>query len=419
MNFDKWKSNIKALNMDPKTSDTIIRFFNDFGYQKSFNIIQLNNHILMDALSNINNYRPITICMDCEFQKALDNTGRYQTFKNMLGDDYAMFIREFGLMFFIHTDDDKWFYIGHVFVNFKPLKYFGIDPAKTSLLDIGSLTLDTDSEDLIKAISYDFGLENMIAPLANKELFSKDKKDDLNKIVDDIINKLKLNYLFKKFGHQNIIIKLLEIKKASYDESFEIVKYVRSRLSKIKYEIYLEYLNHDLKVVMKQIASYYWNDPAVMRRVKLTLDKERQFFDQFENLTNNTVFVIKGMMDIVAIHNMGKLIANAKSGNYNHSLINIRSYYDIENFNGVSSRFFKSAQLEITYHNLLMIGPVDHDINNIFNKINESIGKKAHNPVVDSYFTFVVAVIMNMILNDHFAGLVAIPDVNEFNRARA
>ena len=76
--------------------------------------------------------------------------------------------------------------------------------------------------------------------------------------------------------------------------------------------------------------------------------------------------------------------------------------YDIETFNGFSKMYFNNAQLDTTYYGLTKTDIYNRFAKSFFDDIVKEIGEKAHNPVTDSLFTIIVAVAMNLIINEYF-----------------
>lgn len=116
-----------------------------------------------------------------------------------------------------------------------------------------------------------------------------------------------------------------------------------------------------------------------------------------ESIIKDSILVIKGKQDIIAIKNSFTLVLNRSGPTMDNN-------YDIETFNGFSKNMFDSSQLEETYKNIIKYDSY-HQTNAkaIFDEIKKDIGDKAHNPVVDSLFTIVVAVVINIGLNEFFS----------------
>lgn len=135
---------------------------------------------------------------------------------------------------------------------------------------------------------------------------------------------------------------------------------------------------------------YYWSDPLVKKRT-LSVDESQLFMTAFLNLSNYASCLIKGQMDVKVLRNHYVLL-NGKP--FPHDTF--KKVYDIEIFNGLSTLFFKGAKLETTFSNLIKL-----PIYNItfFDKYIRNL--KAHNPVSDSLYTILVAIVIHLILNDY------------------
>lgn len=397
MEINNWVQNINMLEIqNEKIKNDIISFFKDFGHNNSFNFLKINNINVVNALNNINNYKPITICLDIEFQNAITNDDRFISYQNFFGDNSVRFIRELGILFFIRDIDNFWYYLGHIFVNFNSLKYYGFNDLDLKLIESHYSTVSEKTlykmEINEKVFHLEYDLENLKANINDHK--------KVVKIIDKIVEKFKDNYIFthflKKDIQDNIINKLKNIKNLENDRDINYdLKYITKTLYRIQFEVYGKYLDKEIRKKFVKSASLYWNDKNVITRL---LDKnDKNFLSQLNILSNSSLFLVKGMMDFTAIKNMYRLVFKI-----NKEPIKLDHYYDIETFNGFSNLMFKSSQLEDTYKGLTKTKIYNDDIKLIFNDIKSTIGEKAHNPLADSLFTIIVAVIINYGLNDYF-----------------
>ena len=143
----------------------------------------------------------------------------------------------------------------------------------------------------------------------------------------------------------------------------------------------------------------YMNDPEVINRT-LTDQQEKLFFDYFKVIIGHAYIVVKGKRDMDALNNTYKLISDSEN-----SKIGFDSYYDIEIFNQFSRRISGSGQLENTYNALIKDKLYIKHIKPFFDYVQIKIGSNAHNPLVDSMFTIVVAIVINIGINKYFANL--------------
>lgn len=403
MDINSWVENINYLKIDEFVKNNILRFFNNFYTKKYLSIIPVQDNDLLDAFNNINNYKPLSICLDIEFQSALidkKDKKKYLTSHTIKKDLSAKFIREFAMMFFIKTLDDIWYYIGSIFINFQPLTYFGFDLKNLSFISFKYSSVNQNTLNLMIKLENDFHLENLLQPLFDENLF--DSHNHYIEKIDMIKKSLTKNYLFKNISKElNKTNILNSFKKLSniynFSDALKELYYIEKQLHKIQYDIYGKYLNVDFCRIFKNINKLYWNDYDVIQRTNIIKNKYDVFFKDLTYLFKDSVIIIKGMMDILAIKNTNKLICNND--------IDINFYYDIETFNGFSYLLYNNSQLEETYNNLIKTDVYLHYAKSFFNQI-QNIGDKAHNPLVDSLFTIVVAVIINLGLNKYFKNII-------------
>lgn len=397
MDINKWKNNINNLSINDNLKNNIISFFQYFGHNDSFSFIKITDQKIINAFNNINNYKQLSICFDVEFQSALS------TKKNIVYDDNGkiVYIREIGLMFFVHYENFI-YYIGHIFLNFKSLdKFDGFHKKDIRLITSKYATVTNVTHELMSEYEDVFHIDTILDPLdqLDKNNFINDGK--YKRIVNDISKELFQNYLFKKKLDQktkdNIKISFGYLLKAETIEQVQIeIKYIKRQLNNIQYEIYAKDLEgSNLLKNFNKIHELYWNDKLVIERLKLIEGKYEEFMQLFNLLSKDAILVVKGKMDLIAMKNTANII-NPKI------TMNINKLYDIETFNGFSKMHFGSSQLENTYRSLIETNIYKGSVKMIFTKIGKSIGEKAHNPVVDSFFTIVVAVIINIGLNECF-----------------
>lgn len=122
MQFNTWKNKISDL-VAPKYSDIIIELFNFVG--STLLIDHIEEQHLSAVLDDISNTSRIIIAFDLEFQNTTNLGGgakyhQYYGEATALRDRSYSFIREFGLVVFIKSDNG-WYYIGNILLNFPNL----------------------------------------------------------------------------------------------------------------------------------------------------------------------------------------------------------------------------------------------------------------------------------------------------------
>ena len=408
MDMFEWTSKMNSIKINDSIRNNIIKFFKKFSSNQSFSFIKVEDDDMILAFNNINNYKPVSICLDAEFQTTLikkKEKDKYIHTVNYNDDLSAKFIREIGMLFFIKDMNNNWYYIGSIFLNFNSLEKYGFNI--NYLRSIGSkysTVTDKTYKEMLQNET-DFNLDLMVAPLQNEDLF-QDKKE-FSKQMHIIIGKLKSNYLFNKIldrDHRAKILnsfnKILEMN--NYNDVLKELKYIKKQLYNIQFDIYGEYLNDSLLVNLKKTHKLYWSDKLVKERLVLVNRNEKLFFEILSNLARDSIFILKGVMDIAAIKNTSMLITK--------KAIEIENYYNIETFNGFSRNLYNSSQLEETYNNLIKSHIYQTKAKQFFEQISSNIGDKAHNPLVDSLFTIIVAITINLGLNKYFGEI----DKNQF-----
>lgn len=400
MNINEWINKLNSIKINDILRDNIIIFFTKFRSPESLSFIKVEDIDMIAAFNNVNNYKPLSICLDIEFQSTLlKKKNKYISTINNAGHQTAKFIRELGMLFFI-KDISNWYYIGSIFLNFNSLEHYGFNINKLRLIGSKYATVTKETYNEIVKSETAFNLDQLITPLQDKQLFNNHQQYIKN--IYDTIKELKSNYLFNKILKKQIREKILDILKKimEYDDFNDVdreLKYIKKQLYNIQYDIYGEYL--DDVILNKFITTHrlYWTDKLVKKRVALTNNKEKLFFAVFSDLLKDCILIVKGGMDIIAIKNMSNLIS--------HNVIDIENYYDIETFNGFSRALYGSSQLEETYNRLIKTNIFSSTAKEFFDQISSNIGNKAHNPLVDSLFTIIVAITINLGLNKYFGKL--------------
>jgi hypothetical protein len=241
-----------------------------------------------------------------------------------------------------------------------------------------------------------FKLEYIMEPLENKNLFKS--HDKYLQEVENIMGKLNKNYIYTHIANESLKKSInnnfTQLKlTSSYHHVEKEVGSIKKKLMKIKFNVYGVYLQ-DTQFYINFLKSHelYWADTLVKKRL---LQNTSIFFELFAKISEETLFVVKGVQDFIAFNNTIKLLGYEYTPNFNN-------LYDIETFNGLSNNLYLSSQLEVTYKNIIKTKIYRQFVKKIFDHISKNIGDKAHNPVVDSLFTIIIAVTINIGLNDYF-----------------
>jgi hypothetical protein len=138
-----------------------------------------------------------------------------------------------------------------------------------------------------------------------------------------------------------------------------------------------------------KVWKLYLNDPWVKSR---TLTPTKRWLEAFAKVVTSSVPVVKGNMDIIALDNLFE--------RFRMPAISDRvPLFDIAIFNTAFRQLCSSAELEKTYWCLLEKSLVDPELEPSLKGIYRDLAMRertlvAHNPLVDSFYTLVVALTM-------------------------
>jgi hypothetical protein len=188
--------------------------------------------------------------------------------------------------------------------------------------------------------------------------------DIINLIKNDNISNIYLKKYIKKINI-NIILKHLDkIKHIIYGN--DIKKYDK------EYNIFL------------QITNIIFNDPLVISR---TITNDKLFLELTNKLFSQSFLIVKGIEDIKALKYHSILLKiNISSCSFN--------YFDIAQYNNILFKKCNSAQLEKTFICLEQLN-LTQKYNKYFEIIKKFTNFKAHNPLIDAYYTWIIYNIYN------------------------
>lgn len=381
----EWRKRVNKLNIYDDIKEHVINLF-EFN-NDNFYFHKIQNSKVKDAFYNIKTYKNIYIVFDIEFQsvilnKEMKNTNKYKYDFTTRDDPIASFPREFGMMLFVRDRTNNIFYLGSIFRNFVPLFHVGfeLDDMRYMLAKYSTVSEDT--------------LEKMEK---NDEVFTlAEEIEQLYKGDYKSFKKSPIYQLEKKTRRERVeefIDELEDIQSPEYDYIDSIVKKIKRNLRNTHANIVRKYLDKNIQKLFDNQLDIYYDDPLVVKR-QLNHSEEKDFIKTLINVSSNSCFVIKGLRDLDALNNIAKHRNNKETFDFNH-------LYDIEIFNGFSKKKYGNAQLERTYYGLIKS---NHYLKNKedMELIKQNIGHGAHNPLVDSYYTLVVAIVINIGLNDVF-----------------
>jgi hypothetical protein len=298
---------------------------------------------LSSLLSYIGGFTKYVFIFDAEFQHVQRNI------KHIL---------EFGGIVFEHDTDKKWRYVANFHFNLPPIKenlgiihstFLTVTPATAAqMADIEKdylfhPRLEELKHDQVAFIEYYYQVMN--SPIVRKKNIPfYDPKTEQNKIIKT----------FKNF-------------------TFQLTK---------------KDVGHDN---WRRMWKLYTNDPLVKKR---TLVPTKAWLSSFVDVLQNSVAIVKGTQDLVAIDN---LLARYNIPKIQGKLNTV----DIAVFNAIFRQRCDSAELEKSYWCLIEKKLIDPELKPYLKQIYKSLAVPeftAHNPLVDSFYTLVVAVSMQSLL---------------------
>lgn len=371
MKFDTWLSLYKKIYKSDYFNEHISPLLTNLikNYSDKHAFVKIKDKYVNKALSDITTMSRIIITLDAEFQTVINNVLPY-TEINIKRDNVSPLIRELGMMIFIMDKKERiWYYIGSMHINFQ--LYRDIDKLRFILSKYCTVTAKTrrlmEENDKIFDVSQILSLDkDKIYKIINKSILVDQFSDNKDRVLD----------ILREEGE------LTEKDKIS----------IRRLLRNIPFEVYGEYIK-DTKYekVFKDQLMIYMNDPLVNKRL-LSKEEEVNLINIFHKLTPYTCLVLKGKRDLAGLRNTASYIGYEND-------INFTDIYDIEIFNPLSRNKYGNAQLETTYLGMIKSKLYKKHIKPVFKHIQKDVGKDAHNPVVDSLFTIIVAITINIALN--------------------
>jgi hypothetical protein len=301
---------------------------------------------LADTLQSIAGFARYAFIFDAEFQRVYNQQREMRH------------ILEFGGIMFERDKNKKWFYVGNFHFNLPPAS------KNTGLIHSTFLTVTPQTQSAMDEIEKDYMLYPKLDAL-------KDHPEEFKK------------YYYSLLNHP--LVKKKRIPKLDPDkEPNKIIKLFKNMLYQLnKYDVG--------KSAFHGMWKLYLNDPLVKKR---TIKPSRKWLLSFKEVLEDSLLIVKGMNDIIAIDN---LFDHYKVGKIQDKIQTL----DIAVYNGAFRETCKSAELEQSYWCIINNNLTDPEIKPIFKIIYKSLETKdmtAHNPLIDSFYTLVVAVSMHSVL---------------------
>lgn len=186
--------------------------------------------------------------------------------------------------------------------------------------------------------------------------------------IDDMyLLMTKYNTLSKKTEEKNIELENKLFEYYPNDNKFHYrMNGQRLKKNKKQYELFIKIMNN------------VFNDKEYKKRL---IKEDKEFMKITNILFNQSYLIVKGKEDFKAINNQLKLLKI--------KALPFDNYFDIAIYNQLLFKKCDSAELEKSYQCLEKLN-IDYSFNEYIEFIEKFTKLKAHNPLVDSYMTWVI-----------------------------
>lgn len=316
------------------------------------------NNYLLNFISKINVKNIIPTKLSINFQTILNKIAKDRKILLILDIEFqhkknAHNILELGGIIFLKKDNE-FFYYGNFHFNLPPVDK--VD--KLKIIHSNYITVTNKTLSQIQKLEKNyFFYQTLKSLMSNEKLFKKYYENLIN------TNKTKTKYI------------------ESIPENFKKI------VKKIKNEAFTLDKKKIGEKNFNTVWSLYLNDKLVKKRM---IYPTNEWIASFRKILQHSCIVVKGNMDIIAIDNFLKLYKFEPVGKF-------LKLYDIAMYNDAFRIMCENAELEETYNCLIRLDLINSDLKKYFNKIFKSLVVEkfiAHNPLVDAYYTLIVAMSM-------------------------
>lgn len=333
-------------NLPEELAEALIKFLSEM---KLYNINPMPlNSKFQEILGLIGGFFPLLFIFDIEFQhirKANPKKSKH--------------ILEFGGIMFIQKNRE-WSYLCSFHFNLPPIT--SID--KLGVIQSKYMTVTENTKEKVIELENNYLFNNVLEKYKNNPEKFKELYEEF--IESKLAKRKKISYLNPIPENFNKIIRIFK------DISFTLGKN----------DIGDENFN--------KLWDLYLNDKYVKER---TIKVKKEWLRAFHTVLRYSIPVVKGNMDIIALDN---LMDKYKIDSISDKI----QIYDIALFNAAFRKFCNSAELEKSYWCLIEHSLIDPELEGSLKDIFRNLCIKdkklsAHNPLVDSYYTLVVALSMS------------------------
>lgn len=301
---------------------------------------------LAEILQSIGGFTQYVFVYDAEFQRVYTHRGEERH------------ILEFGGMLFRRDDHKDWSYIGNFHFNLPPVG------RNVGLIHSTFLTVTPKTQKLMDEVEKNYVFHPRLEEL-------KDSPEE-----------------FKRYYQTIMKHPLVKKKKVPRMDPEKDVNKIIKTFKNLTFQLNRRDVGHE---AFKKMWKLYLNDPWVKKRM---ITPTKKWLVSFKHVLENSLSVVKGMNDVIAIDNL--------FGRFGMERIQSKiQTLDIAVYNGAFRQTCNSAELEKSYWCLINNNLVDPDLKPFLKNIYQQlvVGElTAHNPLVDAFYTLIVAVSMHSLL---------------------
>lgn len=301
---------------------------------------------LADTLHSIAGFTQYVFVFDAEFQRVYSHGSEERH------------ILEFGGIIFQQDEKRNWKFVGNFHFNIPPVS------KNVGLIHSTFLTVTQKTQAMMDNIEKDYVFYHQLEKL-------KDNPEE-----------------FKKYYYSIMKLPIVRKKKVPVmDPDKEATKIIKA-FKNLTYKLNRKDVGN---YAFKKMWNLYLTDPLVKSRM---LRPNRKWLYALKQILENSLLVVKGMNDIIAIDNLLHLFKIEKIQDKVQTL-------DIAVYNGPFRETCKSAELEKTYKCIINNNLMDSDMKPMLKNIYQNLHTDeilAHNPLVDAFYTLVVAISMHSLL---------------------
>lgn len=400
MNIDSWLQQLTKIN-NKINSNILFNFITYVPYKYLLcELLELPNNITKILNKK---EREIIVIWDCEFQNYILRKGQLKYTSS--NNENVNMISELGLLLLLKGRDNTIYLISILHCSLINQTKYNINEMFPIYHEYMSITANS----LNKIIKLENKIYLHLQFMTEWEIF-KERKDVVrfnNKMIEMCDNRMfkktKYKYIIQKVSSKLLeLIDLLENKHVSiYDILIEqlIIK-IHKILKEILYMMPINKYPKTQQKLFYKIMQIYKTDVNI-QKILIPTTQHNIFIEKFNDFiyNSNVINIVKGIADIQAVHNCNILFNEVEK-----RFILPKMIIDISMYNEEIYKMCSSAKLYESYTCLMNRNKDNYNtayhttiLNNIYKYYNKEL-LKAHNPLMDAFYTIIVFIQYNNVL---------------------